>query len=321
MSGTEIEPVEAREITLARELERASAYAQASKAPSTLRAYASDWRIFSAWCAEHGVEALPSTGETLALFLAAEADAGRKASTIARRAAAVAAYHQAAGFEAPTRTPQVRAVSSGIRRTIGTRQAAKGALAPSELRAMLATLDASTLAGKRDAALLLVGFAGALRRSELVALDSADVDERPEGLVLTIRRSKTDQEAAGRVVGIPYAKDSALCPVLALRRYRDAAAITTGPLFRRLNRWGTLGAALTAQSVALVVKRAAAAAGLDANRFAGHSLRAGLATAAAAAGASERAIMAQTGHRSIVVARRYIRPGSVFLENAASAVL
>jgi integrase len=176
----------------------------------------------------------------------------------------------------------------------------------------------------RDRALLLVGFAGAFRRSELVSLDVADVADvvfNRDGLVVTLRRGKTDQEGVGRKVGLPFGSNPLTCPVRALRAWLDVAAIARGPIFRPVDRHAHISdTKLTDQSVALIVKRCAKAPGLDWERYAGHSLRSGLATAAAMADVSERAIMAQTGHKSLPMVRRYIRDGSLFRRNAAGAV-
>jgi integrase len=177
------------------------------------------------------------------------------------------------------------------------------------------------LIGVRDRALLLVGFAGAFRRSELVSLDVGDVEIRREGLLVTLRRSKTDQEAAGREVAIPYGSNPDTCPVRALEAWLEASGIADGPLWRAVDKGGRLQPGrLSDKAVALVVKKRAEAAGLDPDLYAGHSLRAGLATAAAAAGASERSIMEQTGHKSVQTVRRYIRRGTQFRDNAAGMV-
>ena len=173
----------------------------------------------------------------------------------------------------------------------------------------------------RDRALLLLGFAGGFRRSELVALDADDVTEMDDGLRVRIRRSKTDPEGQGREVGVPYGQHPESCPIRALRGWQTVAAVDSGPLFRAVDRHDQVHAArLSDRGVARVVQRAAQPAGLDPSRYAGHSLRAGLATAAAQGGAPERAIMAQTGHRSLTMVRRYIRSGSLFTENAAAYV-
>lgn len=299
---------------------RARDYALKAKAANTVRAYRADWRDFAAWCEERGLQPLPAAPETVALYVAHLADAGRKASTIQRRLSAISQAHQAAGHESPTKSAAVRAVWAGIRRERGTAQEGKAPVVTEDIRAMVAALSEG-LIGIRDRALLLVGFAGAFRRSELVGLDVEDVEFAREGLVVRIRRSKTDQEGQGHVIGIPYGSNPATCPVRALRAWLKASGINSGPVFRPVNRHGqVLPRRLSDKAVALIVKRAAEAAGLDPARYAGHSLRAGFATAAAAAGAPERAIMAQTRHKSVTVARRYIRLGSLWAENAAARV-
>jgi integrase len=176
-------------------------------------------------------------------------------------------------------------------------------------------------AGCRDRALFLLGFAGALRRSELVGLDMDDVTEGSDGLTVRLRRSKTDQEGAGRTVGIPFGSNPVTCPVRAWRAWLEVSGITEGHAFCPVDRHGHLGTTrLSGNAVALVLKRHAAGAGLDPKEVAGHSLRAGLATSAAGAGVPERVIAEQTGHKGTAMLRRYIREGSLFRENAASAV-
>jgi len=298
---------------------RARDYVQQSRAANTRRAYRADWADFAAWCAVHRLAALPAAPETVALYLT-DLAASRKTSTLQRRLSAISQAHKAADLDTPTGHRAVRAVWSGIRRAKGTAQEGKAPAVTRDLRAMVAILP-PTLPGTRDRALLLLGFAGAFRRSELVGLDVADVTTTRDGLVIDLRRSKTDQEGEGRRIGIPYGSRPATCPVRAVQDWLAASGLRTGPLFRGINRHGQVRATrLSDRAVALVVKRAAEAAGLDPARYAGHSLRAGLATAAAAAGVSERAIMAQTGHKSLPMVRRYIREGSLFNENAAAEV-
>lgn len=299
--------------------ERVRGYVASGKAESTLRAYRADWRDFDAWCEARGVGSLPAAPDVLAAYLADRADS-LSVSTLQRRIVAIGQAPEAAGHENPTRHPGVRATWRGIRRAKGVAPAGKAPATTTTVRAMVQTLPEGVL-GTRDRALLLLGFAGAFRRSELVALDREDIQVTSDGIVVTVRRSKTDQEGEGRKVGIPYGSFPATCPVRAVSAWLDAASIASGPVFRRVNRHGhVLPARLAPQAVAIVVKRAVAAAGMDPTDYAGHSLRAGLATSAAAAGVSERAIMAQTGHRSVTTARRYIRGGSLFRENAAAGV-
>jgi len=298
---------------------QAREYAQQSKADSTRRAYASDWADFAAWCQAQGRESLPAGPETVALYVTGLAGE-RKVATIQRRIAAISQAHQFAGHESPTGHVVVRTVMAGIRRAKGTAQAGKRPILTEDLRALIAQVP-DTATGQRDRALLLLGFAGGFRRSELVGLNLTDLNFTRDGLVVMLRRSKTDQEAQGREVGIPYGSNPATCPARAVRAWADALGEGDGPLFRPINRHGqVLNRRLTDKSVALVVKRWAAAAGIESGGVAGHSLRAGLATSAAAAGVPERAIMAQTGHRSVTTLRKYIRSGSLFLENAAARV-
>jgi integrase len=175
-----------------------------------------------------------------------------------------------------------------------------------------------SLRGLRDRALLLVGFAGGFRRSELAALDLTDITDGEEGLTVLIKRSKTDQEAAGRVIGICYGSAPDTCPVRACRAWVKASGIVEGPVFRHFHNQKMGDRAISPQTVALVVKRTAERAGLDSDEFAGHRLRSGLATTAAKNGASERAIMKQTGHRSVQMVRRYIREAELFQDNASA---
>jgi integrase len=305
------------ELTVAREstavsaaADRALRFMHAAKAPATLRAYRADWCDFESWCRTHGLTCLPAAPETVALYLAERADV-LKPATLTRRLAAIAKAHSAAGHDSPAslRHATVSEVLKGIRRTKGTAQTRKAPLLVNQLRAAVAGCRQDLL-GLRDRALLLVGFAGAFRRSELVALDVADVAFTDDGLVVTIRRSKTDQEAEGRKIGIPFGSRAVTCPVRVLRAWLDAAGILGGSVFRSVDRHGRLG----------TEQLAAGLAGLDPEAFAGHSLRSGLATSAAAAGASERSIMDQTGHRSVQMVRRYIRDGSLFRDNAAGQV-
>jgi len=307
--------------TLRAEVEAVRGYVEAAAAPATRRAYASDWRRFSSWCEARGLEALPALPETVATFLASEAEAGRRASTIGRRVAAIRAAHERAGAAAPTSAPEVRVTLSGIRRKLGTAPERKAAATSDVLRSMLGTLD-GTPAGLRDRALLLLGFTGAFRRGELAGLDVSDLAEEGEGLRVRVRRSKTDQEGRGTEKAIPRDPRPSLCPVAAVRAWLEAAGIQAGPVFRPVSKGGSVGEGrLTGRSVARIVKRAAARAGYDADTFGGHSLRAGLVTSAASAGRDLFAIMDVTGHRSVETVRGYVRRAQAFENNAAAGLL
>lgn len=280
----------------------ARTFAAANRATSTKRAYMSDWRDFAAWTDRHGYQSMPADPAVVALYIT-DLASRLKPSTITRRLAAISVAHKQAGHPTPTSHNDVRAISTGIRRTLGSAQREAAPLSVGDLRSMLAHLP-DTLIGQRDRALLLTGFAGALRRSELVAIHVGDLQPREEGLAITLHRSKTDQEGAGRQVALPYGHDHHTCPVRAIAAWREAAGIETGPLFRAVDRHGRLGdEQLRPGAVNLIVKTAAVRARLDPTQFSGHSLRSGFCTTAAAAGATERAIATQTGHRSMNVLR------------------
>lgn len=299
--------------------EQARKYVVEAKAQNTRRAYATDWRMFVEWCVANDLQALPASPETVVLYVTILAQS-YKVSTIDRRLTAISQAHQAARLDPPTKNIAVATVMSGIRRTLGTAQDGKAPALVDDVRAMVAGLP-NTRHGLQQRALLLLGFAGAFRRSELVALDVADFQFTRAGLVVTIRRSKTDQTGEGMQKGIPNGSTADTCPVRAVKAWLKAANISSGPVFRPVNRADEVQAArLADQAVARAVKRGAERAGLDPSLYAGHSLRAGLATSAAAAGVEERLIAKQTGHKSMTVLRRYIREGSLFNDNAAGKV-
>jgi site-specific recombinase XerD len=304
---------------LALELDMAADLARQEKAKATRRAYRSDFEIFRAWCASRGASALPATAESVAAFLACEVQRGIRPSTIGRRVAAIRYAHKLADHPVPTDSEVVKATVRGIRRTLGTAPHKKTPATAERIIAMaLATGDG--LKGLRDRALLLLGFAGAFRRSELVALDCADIEESETGLKITIRHSKTDQEGEGATIAI--VRGSIACPVEALKAWRDAAAgITTGPIFRSIRKGGRVGARLSAQSVADIVKAHAENVGLDPALFAGHSLRAGFLTSAAKRGASIFKMMDQSRHKSVDTLRGYVRDAEIFKDHAGAGLL
>jgi len=303
---------------LAPYLAEAQTYIRRSKAANTVKAYRSDWSRFEAFCRGRELASLPAATVTVAAY-AAEAARTLKANTVERHLTAISQAHQMAGLANPLEDQLVRTVMAGIRRVKGTAQQGKAPLSADLLRKMLppAGGDLRTL---RDRALLLIGFAGAFRRSELVALRYEDLKFTDEGLIVTIPRSKTDPEGEGQSVGIPCGSHPESCPVRALALWLERSNITYGPLFPAIGRWGgeVMGRPIGDHQLAKIIKRLAAQAGLDAEAFSGHSLRSGLATAAAHGGASERSIMDQTRHRSLRQVRKYIRRGSLFRDNAAA---
>ena len=295
--------------------------AEAATAQNTLRAYESGARDFARFCAELGAGALPASPQTVALYVAELVDKGRTLSTVHQRLASIRFAHRRAGIESPTAHPAVEAVTAGARRTVGTASKPKRALLVADLRRIVRNLDRDTHQGRRDAALLLAGFAGAFRRSELVALDVADLEFSDGGCVATVRRSKTDQGGEGRKVAVPLGR-GATCPVRALRAWLDSAEITAGPVFRSMRKGDrVLEDRLSAKGAARVVKAGAELVGLDAADFAGHSLRRGLVTSAVRAGKSDAEIMSTTGHRSRAMVDRYREDAGRFDEAASAGLL
>lgn len=315
------------------------ALAMKSRSEATRRAYASDLNHFGEWCSARHAVALPATVETVRAYVAhlaqrfdtdgSPCDHGGECkcssrfapATITRRLAAISVAHQLAGMESPTRDATVRAVLTGARRSIGTAQREAAPVGTIEVRRIVARMGDGTLTEMRDRAILLAGLALAARRSELVGLDVEHLERCDEGYRVTIARSKTDQEGRGAVRALVHGNDPDTCPVMALERWLAAAAITSGPVFRKVHKGGksVSDRRLGGEAVSAVVKARAPLAGLDPSRVSGHSLRAGFVTTAAAAGVMERRIAAQTGHApNSPVLRRYIRHGSVFKENAVT---
>jgi len=302
------------------------AYQQASKADATVRAYTSDARVFQNWCARYGFRSLPATPEAVAGFLVHEAEDGRAASTIGRRLAAIKYAHKLAKAADPTDDEDVRATMKGIRRRVGVAPNQKAAATVDVLQMLLARTP-DTLTGKRDRALLALGFAGAFRRSELMDLDVADLVEHPEGLRVRIRKSKTDQEGAGAEIAIPHGRF--VRPVALVREWLDAAGISDGPVFRPVSRYGVMRRLdargkpprLTTRAVGDIIKHYTSAAGLDASTFGPHSLRAGYITTAAERGADLARIMDQSRHRDPRTVVGYIRRANAFKGHSGSGFL
>jgi integrase len=289
-------------------------FIQNSIAENSRRAYLSDLREF-----EKAGYSVPATPDEVAQYLAVSASS-LSVATLVRRLASLSKTHDARGLPNPTQSPLVRATLRGIKRTYGCAQRQAKALCRDDL---LQVLDATgdSVKDLRDRALLLVGFAGALRRSELVGLNVEDLEHAREGLILHLRRSKTDQEAQGQNIGIPRARGR-WCPVAALTNWLQVSAIGSGPVFRPLDRAGRVGEArLSGDAVAVIVRERVEAVGLDASGYSGHSLRAGLATSAAQAGVPMWKIRTQTRHASDAMVARYVRDGGLFSQNAAGALL
>ena len=294
--------------------DEARAYVQESLASNTRIAYLSDLKHFKTWGGQ-----IPASPEMVAEYIVAYADS-LSVATLNRRLAALSKVHRSRGYPNPTISELVKSIVRGLRRIKGTAQRQAKPLIVEDL---FLTLEATggRLKDVRDRALLLLGFAGGFRRSELVGLTCADVETVRQGVIVTLRRSKTDQDGVGRKIGIPTARGR-WCPVNALKEWMNVSGILEGALFRPVDRHNRIGTrALSGEAVCLVVRERLRAAGIDPDGFSGHSLRSGLVTSAAQAGISSWKIRQQTGHASDAMLARYIRDGELFLGNAAAALL
>lgn len=295
-------------------------YGRAALSENTMRAYRGDWHEFQAWCADRQRPHLPALPATVANYASALACAGKKVPTIARKLAAIRFFHRGAGVDNPTDNAGVAAILKGIRRTVGTKALQKAPATVDVIHALMARIDASTLQGKRDRALLLLGFAGAFRRSELVAITVENLTFSEKGVDVFLPKSKTDQEAKGQSVAVFNGKS--LKPADRLAEWLQAAGVTSGPIFRRINRGDHLtDEPLSPQSVALIVKKYAEAAGLDFDKLSGHSLRAGFVTSAAENRASISRIMEVTRHRDPRTVETYVRRADRFKDHAGDGFL
>ncbi|RWC59491.1 site-specific integrase [Mesorhizobium sp.] len=294
--------------------EDVAAYVEQSLSANTRRSYASDLAHFEAWGGS-----VPATDASIARYIAEHAEA-LSVATLVRRLATISKAHAAKGLPTPTASELVRATMRGIKRSRGTAQIEAKPLLRDDLFLALDRMgdDAKSV---RDRALLLIGFAGGFRRSELIGLDVVDIEHARQGLIIHLRRSKTDQLGAGRKIAVPFGRTHR-CPVGALDQWLSLSSAKTGPLFRCVNRHGhVIDQRLSGEAVALVLKERLRATGIDPAGYSGHSLRAGFATSAAMAGASSWKIRAQTGHASDAMLARYIRDGDMFTSNAAGFVL
>jgi site-specific recombinase XerD len=283
----------------------------------TLRAYTRDFAHFGDWCRARRLPSLPSKPAVVGAYCASLAESGLKVSTITLRLTVIALFHRDRDFPSPAslRLPQVGNVIRGIRREKGEQPKQKRALTTEELRKMVTRMPATPL-GLRNRAVLLIGFAGGFRRSELARIDLADVSDTDDGLTIVIRCTRNEGE--GRSIVIACGSNPETCPVRAYREWIAAAQITEGPVFRHFHNRTMGDKAITDQVVALTIKKAAERVGIEARSLAGHSLRSGLVTTAARNGASEASIMRQAGYRSTQAMWRYIREDSLSHDNASA---
>jgi len=295
---------------------------RSSKASNTLRAYKADLKDFSAFCTNNGLSSMPTEPKILSLYLT-HLSATSKFSTLKRRIASISVIHRMKGHYLDTKHPIIMENLHGIKRVIGTNQKAKKPILINDLKKIVNVIDeylnhselkkikkSREIRNKiRDKALILIGFAGGFRRSEIVNIDYDDVEFVGEGIKIFIKRSKTDQSGEGMVKAIPYFENKTYCPVNSLKNWIEHSKINSGKLF-----------VISDKSVSLIIKKYASLAGLDSNKYAGHSLRSGFATSAAEAGAEERNIMAMTGHKTTQMVRRYIQEANLFKNNALNKI-
>lgn len=297
-------------------VEKTQEYIANAKSENTRKAYKADWKDFENWCKAKMLTPLPASPQTIAAYLTERAST-LKVASIERRLVSIRQAHIMSGNYFDKNHPLITQTLKGIKNTHGNSQTAKAPILIEDLREMIQNLK-NNLQGIRDKALLLIGFAGALRRSEIVQLKVSDVAFVKEGLELTIRQSKTDQTAKGEVLPIPYGSNPETCPVRTLQAWLEKAEIKTGSLFRSINKHGHVSSqALCSASVALIVKRNSHFAGKQL-AYSGHSLRAGFCTTAACKGIPEHAIMRQSRHKKSDTLRKYIRMGSLWKDSAVT---
>ena len=282
-----------------------------SKANNTLRAYQSDFRDFSSFCAKNGFSSMPTEPKIIALYIT-NLSKTSKFSTLKRRIASISVIHKLKGHYLDTKHPIIMENLHGIKRVRGTNQKAKKPILINDLKMIINKIDEAKQSESkkiRDKAIILIGFAGGFRRSELVNIDYDDLDFVNEGVKIFIKRSKTDQSGEGMIKAIPYFENQSYCPVKKLKDWINSNQINSGKIFQ-----------LSDKSIALIIKKYVLLSGLDPNKYGGHSLRSGFATSAAEFGAEERNIMAMTGHKTTQMVRRYIQEANLFKNNALNKI-
>ncbi len=294
-----------------------------SKANNTLRAYRSDFKDFGAFCVKHGFKSLPTDPKIVSLYLT-HLSKSSKISTLRRRLVSIGIVHKMKGHYLDTKHPIIIENLMGIKRLKGSIQTGKKPILINHLKQIINVIneqDVAEIVKLRNKALILIGFGGGFRRTELISIDYEDLEFVEEGVKITLRKSKTDQFGEGMIKGLPYFTNKTYCPVLNIRNWIKISKIKTGPIFRRFAKGSTLTKhRLTDQSVVLIIKEYLKIAGIENQNFSGHSLRSGFATVAAESGADERSIMAMTGHKTTQMVRRYIREANIFKNNALNKI-
>jgi len=283
---------------------------KSSKALNTLRAYKADYKDFAGFCIKNGFKPMPSEPKIISLYLTYLSQSC-KFSTLKRRLASISVIHKLSGHYIDVKHPMITENLMGIKRIKGSYQKAKKPILFNELKSIVDVInkDKNEKNRLKNRALILIGFAGGFRRSELVAIDYEDVDFVSEGVKIFVKRSKTDQSGEGMTKGIPYFANQNICPVISLKNWIEKSRIKSGKIFD-----------ISDKSVALTIKKYTALAGLDSNKYSGHSLRSGFATSTAELGAEERSIMAMTGHKTTQMVRRYIKEANLFKNNALNKI-
>ncbi len=297
---------------------------KSSKALNTIRAYKSDFRDFGAFCAKHNFKALPTDPKIVSLYLTYLSGRGAKMSTLRRRLVSISMMHKLKGHYLDTKHPVIIENLMGIKRTKGSVQRGKKPLLINQLKAIINVINEEKIdeiKKIRDKTIILVGFGGGFRRTELISIDHEDLEFVPEGVKITIKRSKTDQFGEGMIKGLPYFSNQEYCPVVHLKKWLEISKIKNGSIFRRFTKGCSLSKnRLTDQSVVLLIKDYLNLAGIENKNYSGHSLRSGFATVSAESGADERSIMAMTGHKTTQMVRRYIKEANLFKNNALNKI-
>ncbi len=297
---------------------------KSSKANNTIRAYKSDFNDFSLFCAQTGFKSLPSEPKIISLYLTYLSTKEMKISTLKRRLVSIGVIHKLKGHYLDTKHPSIIENIMGIKRRRGSVQKGKKPLLINNLKQLINVIDyqeKEEIKKLRDRSIILIGFSGGYRRSEIVSLDYDDLDFVKEGLKITLKRSKTDQFGQGSIKALPYLNNHQYCPVIAVQKWLEKSKISSGPLFRRFAKGSILTKKrLTDQTVALLIKKYLNLAGINSKHYSGHSLRSGFATTAAEAGVEERNIMAMTGHKSPEMVRRYIKEANLFINNPLNKI-
>ena len=283
---------------------------KSSKALNTTRAYKADYKDFASFCIKNGFRPMPSEPKIISLYLT-HLSKSCKFSTLKRRLASISVIHRLSGHYIDVKNPMITENLMGIKRIKGSHQKAKKPILINDLKSIINVIDKEENEKNKikNKALILIGFAGGFRRSELVSIYHEDIDFVSEGVKIFVKRSKTDQSGEGMTKGIPYFTNSNYCPVISLKNWIKKSNTTTGKVFN-----------MSDKSVALIIKKYTAIAGFDPNKYSGHSLRSGFATSTAEQGAEERSIMAMTGHKTTQMVRRYIQEANLFKNNALNKI-